>query len=128
MKFEDVDLSPEALGAFDPNNQDNWSPYRRGLNEMVQDDAACRSAIFIQMQQLIERKVDPTFEALTRTRTWIAMSMNLTPGNVSRYEASWRDLYKMLMEPVDGPQQPPLDFVDPVAPAASVDGDTPPEE
>jgi hypothetical protein len=79
------------------NDPENWSPLMKQYNGLVADDARLTQTIVVQMQQMISREIAPTWENMSRTKTWMTLALNLSPDSQFKYEEKWRSLYQQLM-------------------------------
>jgi hypothetical protein len=79
------------------------SPLAKMMNAVAESPKLLDMAITKQMGQFLDRKLDPTWEALKSTATWLSMSMNLTEANRDRYHARWNEIYNLLQETDNAP-------------------------
>lgn len=85
------------------NDPENQTPMQREYNALVQDEGRLTQAILMQMRQMIDKKIKPSWGDFTKTRTWMVLSMNITEENRQRYGSRWRELYQKLTESQNAP-------------------------
>lgn len=78
----------------DPANQ---TPLQKEYNKIVENDEKLMPVILVQMSQMIGRNIKPSWEGFTSTKTWMALSMNLTEANRKKYQEKWMEVYSKLM-------------------------------
>lgn len=84
----------------DPKNQ---TPLQREYNNIVESDERLTVVILTQMQQMISRNIKPDWAGFAATKTWMMLSMSLTPDNRQKYQDKWTEFYnKLIAMPTNG--------------------------
>jgi len=90
---------PESFSEFEAlrNKEENWTPLMKAYNRAADKDESVNAFILVNMDKLVKKGIDPTWENYSQTVGWAALSMNLTGANQRKYENFWGKLYAELM-------------------------------
>lgn len=75
----------------------NWTPLMKSYNGLVDDPQRLTDAVVMQMRQMLQKSIAPTWENFSKTRTWMVLSMNLVGDRRDKYAERWHQLHQALM-------------------------------